>query len=114
MKRWTPENPTSNYPCVRLDFYNNDFTDFSVYNASYLKIQNVNLEYRFPKHIVEKTKIFENISIFASANNVCTFTSYPGPSPESWSSDAIRGASIDTEAYPKTRTFNFGVKVTIK
>ena len=111
---WTPENPTSNYPCVRLDFYNNDFTDFSVYNASYLKIQNVNLEYRFPKHIVEKTKIFENISIFASANNVCTFTSYPGPSPESWSSDAIRGASIDTEAYPKTRTFNFGVKVTIK
>lgn len=114
LKRWTPENPDSNYPCVRLDFYNNDFTDFSVYNASYLKIQNINLEYRFPKYIVDKTKIFGNISVFASANNVCTFTSYPGPSPESWSSDAIRGASVDTEAYPKTRTFNFGVKVTIK
>ena len=114
LKRWTPENPDSNYPCVRLDFYNNDFTDFSVYNASYLKIQNVNLEYRFPKYIVDKTKIFGNISVFASANNVCTFTSYPGPSPESWSSDAIQGASVDTEAYPKTRTFNFGVKVTIK
>ena len=114
LKRWTPENPDSNYPCVRLDFYNNDFTDFSVYNASYLKIQNVNLEYKFPKYIVDKTKIFGNISVFASANNVCTFTSYPGPSPESWSSDAIQGASVDTEAYPKTRTFNFGVKVTIK
>ena len=63
---------------------------------------------------VDKTKIFGNISVFASANNVYTFTSYPGPSPESWSSDAIQGASVDTEAYPKTRTFNFGVKVTIK
>lgn len=114
LKRWTPENRKSKYPCVRLDFYNNDFTDFAIHDASYLKIQNINLEYRLPRNLVKKTMIFDNISFFASANNVHTFTSYPGPSPESWSSDAIQGASVDSDAYPKTRTFNFGVKVTIK
>ena len=74
LKRWTPENPDSNYPCVRLDFYNNDFTDFSVYNASYLKIQNVNLEYKFPKYIVDKTKIFGN-----TASSPLRITCVPSP-----------------------------------
>ena len=114
LKRWNSENPTSNYPCVRIDFLNTDFTDFSVHDASYLKIQNINLEYKLPESIVNKTKIFGNISVFVSANNVCTFTSYPGPSPESYSSNTIQGAAIDTEAYPRTRTFNFGIKVTVK
>lgn len=114
LKRWTPENPTSNYPCVRIDFLNTDFTDFSVHDASYLKVQNINLEYKLPESIVRKTKILGNVSVFVSANNVCTFTSYPGPSPESYSSNTIQGAAIDTEAYPRTRTFNFGLKVTVK
>lgn len=114
LKRWTPENPSDKYPSVRYSFYYNDFTDASVYDASYLKIQNINLEYRLPQYIVNKTKIFGNIIVFASANNVYTLTSYPGPSPESWSTDAIQGASVDNDMYPTTRTFNFGVKVTIK
>lgn len=114
LKRWTPENPTSNYPCVRIDFLNTDFTDFSVHDASFLKIQNINLEYKLPESIVSKTKIFGNVSVFVSANNVCTFTSYPGPSPESYSSNTIQGAAIDSDAYPRTRTFNFGLKLTVK
>ena len=111
LKRWTPENPSNKYPSIR---YYNDFGDNAVYDASYVKIQNINLEYSLPRHWVDKTRIFGNVSIFASANNVYTFTSYPGPSPESFSTDAIEGASVDNDMYPTTRTFNFGVKVTIK
>lgn len=114
LKRWTPENPSNKYPSLRYNFYYNDFGDNAVYNASYVKIQNINLEYRLPQHWINKTKFFNNISIYASANNVHTFTSYPGPSPESFSTDAIEGASVDNDMYPTTRTFNFGVKVTIK
>ena len=114
LKRWTPENPNNEYPCMRLNYYANYFTDFSVFKASYLKISNINLNYELPKHIIEKTKIFEKANFFVSVNNVHTFTSYPGPSPESFSSDVISGASIDSDTYPKTRTFNFGVNVTIK
>ena len=114
LKRWTPENPNNEYPCMRLDYYSNYFTDFSVFKASYLKISNINLNYELPKHIIEKTKIFEKANFFVSVNNVHTFTSYPGPSPESFSTDVIAGASRDSDTYPKTRTFNFGVNVTIK
>lgn len=114
LKRWTPENPSNKYPSLRYNFYYNDFADNAVYDASYVKIQNINLEYRLPHHWVNKTKVLGNVSVFASANNVYTFTSYPGPSPESFSTDAIEGASVDNDMYPTTRTFNFGVKVTIK
>lgn len=114
LKRWTPENPTNKYPSVRYSFYYNDFADNAVYDASFVKIQNVNLEYRFPQRWLERTKVLGGVSVFASANNLFTFTSYPGPSPESFSTDAIQGASVDNDMYPTTRTFNFGVKVTIK
>ena len=114
LKRWTPENPSNKYPSVRYNAYYNDFADNAVYDASYVKIQNVNLEYRLPQNWINKTKVLSNVSVFASANNVYTFTSYPGPSPESFSTDAIQGASVDNDMYPTTRTFNFGVKVTIK
>ena len=114
LNRWTPENPTNEYPSVRLDFYANYFTDFVVFDASYLKISNVNLSYNLPQRIVEKTKVFSKISLSASANDLFTFTSYPGPSPESWSSNVISGASMDSDIYPSTRKFNFGISLTIK
>ena len=50
------------------------------------------------------------MSAYLPANNVYTFT-LSGPS---LSTDAIEGASVDNDMYPTTRTFNFGVKVTIK
>lgn len=114
LKRWTPSNPNNKYPSVRYNFYYNDFGSNAVYDASFVKIQNVNLEYELPKRWINRTKVLGEVKVFASANNLYTFTSYPGPSPESFSTDAIRGASVDSDMYPTTRTFNFGVKITIK
>ena len=99
---------------MRLNHYANYFTDFTVFDASYLKISNVNLTYKLPQKLIERTKIFSNINLSVSANDLFTFTSYPGPSPESWSSDVISGASTDSDVYPDTRTVNFGISVTIK
>lgn len=114
LNRWTPENPESKYPCMRLNKYMNEYTDFCVFDASYWKIQNVNLDYRLPQIWINKTKIFSNVIVSASVNNVYTFTDYPGPSPESFSSNMIQGNSIDYSTYPQSRSFNFGIKVTLK
>lgn len=114
LKRWTPTNRQNEYPSIKYNTFVNDFCDYSVYNASYVKIQNINLEYSLPQNILDKTKIFGRVSIFASASNPFMFTSYPGPSPEAFSSDTIAGASSDSGKYPTTWTFNFGIKVTIK
>ena len=63
--------------------------------------------------MLDKLKVFNNVILSISANNVYTFTDYPGPSPESFSSDMIEGGSIDYSTYPQTRSFNFGIKVTL-
>lgn len=114
LKRWNPSNPDSKYPSLRLDYYRSALTDFAVHDASYIKCQNINLEYKFPERLLRVMKFFKDVRVFTSVNNVFTITSYPGPSPESWSRNTIQGASLDTEAYPRTRMFNFGLKVTLK
>lgn len=114
LNRWTPENPNARYPSFRTGrtTISREFNDFSVYDASYLKIQNIHLEYTLPENVLDKLKFVDNLKIYTSVNNVYTFTKYPGPNPESYASDnRIQGAAFDYSAYPKNRTFNLGLKV---
>ena len=48
LKRWTPENPTNDYPKIRLNGTNYGMTDFWLHDASYLKINNISLTYQLP------------------------------------------------------------------
>jgi hypothetical protein len=116
LKRWTPENPDTRYPSFRIGrtFPARWFNDFSVYDASFIKIQNIQLEYNVPKRVLDKTKFLSMMRVFASISNVHTFTKYPGPNPESFSSQRIIGASTDNSTYPLSRNYTFGLKLTIK
>jgi TonB-dependent starch-binding outer membrane protein SusC len=116
LNRWTPDNPDSDYPSFRIGraIVTRWFNDYSVYDASYIKIQNVHLEYSFPEKILNKIKVASMLRLFASVSNVHTFTKYPGPNPESFSSSRIQGAALDNATYPQSRTYNFGVKLTVK
>ena len=112
LKRWTPENPTSKYPKMKIENkLSSYFSDFYLHDASYFKIQNLNLNYSVPSKLVEKTRFIKSLDISFSVNNVYTFTSYPGPNPESFSSNRISGAAVDNSVYPMTRTFNIGARV---
>lgn len=112
LKRWTPQNPNSKYPKMKIENkLSSYFSDFYLHDASYFKIQNLNLNYSVPAKILEYTKIVRSLDISFSVNNVYTFTSYPGPSPESFSSNRIAGAAIDNSVYPSTRTFNIGARI---
>ena len=55
LKRWTPENPNNEYPCMRLNYYANYFTDFSVFKASYLKISNINFLSEWQCHVAGRS-----------------------------------------------------------
>jgi len=112
LKRWTPEHPTSKYPKMKIENkLSSYFSDFYLHDASYFKIQNLNLNYSVPSKIVEKAGFIKSLDVSFSVNNVCTFTSYPGPNPESFSSNRIAGAAIDNSVYPMTRTFNVGARI---
>ena len=115
LKRWTPENPTNDYPKIRLNGTNYGMTDFWLHDASYLKINNISLTYQLPAKWLRRTGFVDRAELFGSITNVYTFTSYPGPNPESFNrADKIAGAAVDYTAYPQTRTYNIGIKLSVK
>ena len=76
-----------------------------VYDASYGWVKNITLGYNFPK-----TKYFNNIRVFVSANNLFMITNYPGNNPDVSQRGSTQGGN-DDEAYPVPRTFAIGAKL---
>jgi len=90
---------------LHKDYYNSGFQEFTetnflsdyyVKDASFLKIDYINIGYRFPKFYKDM-----NIRFYTGLQNVATITDYEGIDPE------IAGG-IDNNFYPRPRTFNFG------
>lgn len=112
LERWTPENPNARYPQIRVNNTNiSYFSDFFLYDASFLKIQNISLSYRLPNAILKRMPIFSDISFSASVNNPFVFTPYPGPNPESYSTNKISGSAVDNSLFPEFMTINFGIRI---
>ena len=90
---------------IHSDYYNTHFqnftdnnllSDYYVQDASFFKIDNINIGYRFPKFYRNM-----NLHLYANLQNVATFTKYKGLDPEIY-----RG--IDNNFYPRPRTYSFG------
>ena len=96
-------NPFSNIPGAYLnDGYG---SDLYIYDASYLRLKNINLSYRI--NLRKKTRYLRDIQLTASVNNVALFTKFPGYDP-----DAINnGRRIDTGRYPKNRTYSLAIQI---
>lgn len=79
-----------------------------VENASFFRVQNVNLGYTFPK--VGKLK---GLRVYAEAQNLFILTSYKGFDPEVSSNGGLadRTAGVDYGAYPSTRTLLLGANL---
>jgi TonB-linked SusC/RagA family outer membrane protein len=96
---WTPTNTHTDVPALTGHMATSYLDSRYVEDASYLKLQNLMIGYTFkPRHIVQ------NLRLFASAQNLFTITHYKGYDPE-------LTTGIDQGAYPKSRTFSFGVEV---
>ncbi|MCJ8167022.1 TonB-dependent receptor [Pontibacter sp. E15-1] len=86
---------------------------FAIEDGSFLRISNVTLGYTLPKHLVDKTKVFSNFRVYATVNNLHTFTSYSGYDPEASTrrSNPLT-PGVDYAAYPRSRYILGGVNVT--
>ncbi|SEM66758.1 TonB-linked outer membrane protein, SusC/RagA family [bacterium A37T11] len=106
---WTPENPNSLFSRqVLYDIpYNSRTNDRFVFDASYLRLKNIGISYRFSKYITSKLHV-NNLSLSASLSNVFTISSWPGIDPElingSWGS-----LSFNSDPYPLARTMTIGL-----
>ncbi|MDB8996531.1 TonB-dependent receptor [Parabacteroides distasonis] len=80
-----------------------------VSNGSYLRVKNLTVGYTIP---IKKNPYVKGLRIYASGQNLLTWTGYKGMNPEV----SGKGASglyqgVDNTAYPVARTFSLGVNV---
>jgi hypothetical protein len=109
LNRWTPDNPSNDFP----SFLPNDVqgqrqvNTSTVEDASYLRLQSVRLSARIP---VPKNRFISQASVFATGQNLYTWTSYSGadPAANSLGDNILR---IDYNSYPLTRTYTFGLNI---
>lgn len=111
--RWRPDSPNPNalYPKISVGS-NFRVSDRFVMDGSYMRIKNVRLAYNVPVSDLN-IRWMQGLQLYASAQNLLTFTSYPGLDPEvntrSGTGDLRIG--IDETGYPAARTFTFGLKL---
>jgi TonB-dependent starch-binding outer membrane protein SusC len=95
---WTPENPSNTFPQPNAGTTPPGMSNLGLTDASYWRLQNVQIGYNFSSKIISKLKV-NNLRIYATAQNLLTITDYKAYSPEQ-----------DLYAYPMTRNFIFGLK----
>ena len=96
---WTPTNTHTDVPAISGSWATSYLDGRYVEDASYLKLQNVNIGYTLPLR-----RIVKSIHLSVSAQNLLTITSYKGYDPE-------LETGIDLGAYPKSRTFSVSAEV---
>lgn len=107
---WHPvRNPDSDLPRAGTD----DIlvpSDLQIHDASYLRLQNVNLSYTFD--LRKKTKALRDITLSLIGNNIWLWSKYNGFDPDvSTESGGSTLRRVDLGAYPRSRTFVFSVQI---
>lgn len=108
--RWTPENPTSNIPRVSNSPSNNVISSRIIEDGSYLRVKNVTLGYNLPAKIAKSMHV-SKARFYVSVQNLYTFTNYSGYDPEVSIKNTALHPGLDFSAYPRARTFNFGINL---
>jgi TonB-linked SusC/RagA family outer membrane protein len=100
---WSPENVNAKYPQPVTWDYTNDHREstFWLKNGSFLRFQNVNLNYMVPKKICRKIAM-SGINLFVSGANLFTLSKYKYHDP------SVAGMN----AYPTMKTFTMGANIT--
>jgi TonB-linked SusC/RagA family outer membrane protein len=130
LRSWKPDyealygdrgNPIPDYYDIDMSWdgktYNrygstNNNTDLRIYNATYLRIKNIQFSYTVPNRILEKMKL-KNLRLYLSVDNIKTFDNYPGASPETnTGGNNTTQQGVDYSTYPQSRKYTFGMNVT--
>lgn len=100
LDRWTPDNTTAEFPRVLAGFDYNHYgahqMDFSVQDASYLRLSALTLSYNLPQSVLSKLNV-SNLRIYTTGSNLFCLTNYKGYDPETG------------DWYPPTKMYVVGV-----
>ncbi len=101
-------NENSNIPRVIVSDPNGNFTtlsDFFLESGSYIRFKNLTLGYTLPANLLSKLGKGSSVRVYASGENLFTFTNYSGMDPE------VGHMGLDGGRYPMSRVINFGINL---
>lgn len=115
LNRWQSEfNPgdgNTNRANRKSQGNNTRISTWHVEDGSYLRLQNVSLGYTLPKWALEKLK-FDKIRIYATGNNIYTWTRYTGYNPEvNKNATTQLTPGVDYGTYPLATTYSLGINL---
>ena len=108
--RWTDDNPTSDIPRATSSSSNRVFSSRIVEDGSFLRLKTLTFGYTLPRLLLRHTGI-ENLRVYFAAQNLWTLTDYSGYDPEVSVRDSALTPGLDFSAYPRARSFSFGVNL---
>ena len=84
--RWTPENQNAKYPRLSSQSNANNYQTNTIWLAdrSFLKLRNVEVYYKFPKHLLQKTKILGSAKLYVRGVDLLCFDHIDVANPESY------------------------------
>ncbi|HYW96298.1 MAG TPA: TonB-dependent receptor, partial [Bacteroidales bacterium] len=84
---------------------------WAIEDGSFLRINNVTVGYSLPEKFLRKTFI-KSLRIYATGNNLFTFTKYSGYDPEvNTRTSTFLTPGVDYSAYPRSRMYLAGLNV---
>ena len=113
LDHYSATNPASNNPGLILKESGNTpgISSFDVFNASYLKLKSLTIDYQLPQKFTDKLHIHQ-ANIFLAGNNLLIVSKYPGPDPEvSNNPYSLIGGYTDDASYPTSRQYSFGLRL---
>ncbi|NSL90974.1 SusC/RagA family TonB-linked outer membrane protein [Chitinophaga solisilvae] len=111
LNAWTPENINSTMPRAILGDPNgnNRESDRFLENGDYLRLKTLQLGYTVPLSLLNRIHC-NRLRIYASGQNLLTFTKYSGLDPEVGRT-GISSIGVDRVLYPQTKTIMAGVQL---
>lgn len=113
-RRWTPDNPRTGVP--RASFGKLPASTYFLEKGDFFRINNLTVGYTLPKRVLSAIHA-TNLRVYATVQNLATFTGYSGFTPElmppadSATDPGILNAGVDTNTYPTTRRWALGVNL---
>jgi TonB-linked SusC/RagA family outer membrane protein len=112
---WTPTNTNTDVPRYinSNDNLSNSPSTRFLYDATYLKLKNLNLSYSLPKSLLKKTGVISGARFYVNADNL--FTVFKDKRYKGYDDIDLFGIG-GYDAYPNyiplSRTYTFGVNIT--
>ena len=108
--RWRAEGQQTNIPKATWGdpMGNAEFSNRWIEDGSYLRLKTLVLGYNFP---MNDSKHIKYIQLYATANNLVTFTKYLGYDPEFSATSSIYGQGADIGLVPQFTNYQLGLRL---